>query len=132
MGSGPIDAVGGEKVNFGRDLEWGIVTDLSGMDTDHAPFNGDLPPPTDHPDFPQWLCRAFGAHLKQLRDDLNRTAMGLAREKKGLLSDQTILNNEGGRLNPGFVTLARHCQMLGTSLPEALVQLIHEIWPPEG
>lgn len=70
--------------------------------------------------------------MKQLRDASNRTAMGLARERKGLLSDQTILNNEGGRLNPGFVTLARHCQMLGTSLPEALVQLNREIWLPDG
>jgi hypothetical protein len=51
------------------------------MDTVHAPSNRDLPPPTDHPDFPQWLCRAFGAHLKQLRDDSNQTAMGLAKDK---------------------------------------------------
>ena len=101
------------------------------METVHAPSNRDLPPPTNHPDFPQWLCRAFGAHLKQLRDDSNQTAMGLAKDK-GLLSDQTILNNEGGRLNPGFVTLARHCQMLGTSLPEALVQMDREIRPPDG
>jgi hypothetical protein len=100
------------------------------MNSDHASSDDDLPPPADHPDFPQWLCRALGARLKRRRAWLKKTAMGLAKEKQGLLSDQTILNNEGGRVNPGIVTLARHCQMPGTSLPEAFVQLIREIWPP--
>jgi hypothetical protein len=102
------------------------------MDTNHAPTPEDSPPALDHPDFPQWLCRRVGAALKRRRDDLNKTAMGLAGEKKEHLSDQTILNNEGGRLNSGFVTLGRHCQMLGTSLPEIIEEVARGLWPPQA
>ena len=91
------------------------------MDTNHAlPPDNDPASELDHPDYPQWLCRRVGARLKRRRLDLGKTAMGLAAERSDNLSDQTILNNESGRLNPGFVTLGRHCQMLGTTLPEMM------------
>lgn len=79
-------------------------------------------PAEDHPHFPDWLARACGRELRRLRQAQGLSAYELA--VPGVLSDQAILNNEGGKINPGLKTLARHCQRLGTSLPKLLEKLM--------
>ena len=61
--------------------------------------------------------------LKQRRRKLGKTAMGLAKENPGEITDQTILNNEAGQRNTGILTLGKHCQILGSSLPEVIKEV---------
>ncbi len=97
------------------------------MDNQPAPApDNDPAPEFDHPDYPQWLCRRVGANLKRLRVAQGKTAMGLAGERSDNLSDQTILNNEGGKKNPGLAPLGRHCQMLGTSLSAVIEGVVRK------
>ena len=73
-----------------------------------------------HPQHADWLCRHVGRELRRLRRAQGASAYELA--LPGILSDQTILNNENGRRNPGLLTLVVHCQRLRATL--------HDVLPP--
>jgi len=85
------------------------------------PAAADLRPPEDDPEYDDWLLRWLGRELKALRLTQGLSAYELA--VPGLLSDQAILNNEGGLKNPGLRTLSVHCRLLGTSFQAMMRQL---------
>lgn len=84
----------------------------------NLPAAADLRPPEDEPEHDDWLLRWLGRELKALRLSKGLSAYELA--VPGVLSDQAILNNEGGLKNPGLRTLSVHCRLLGTSFPEMM------------
>ena len=67
--------------------------------------------------------------MKTLREAKERSAMALAGPPGGLLSDETILNNEKGKTNAGLATLARHAQLLKVNVLDLLEEIRRELSP---
>jgi DNA-binding XRE family transcriptional regulator len=65
-------------------------------------------------DYPDEVCRRLGQRMRECRQRLGLSTYSLA--IPGVLSDQTILNMEQGRVNYGIRTAALYCQRLGTTL----------------
>lgn len=64
------------------------------------------------------LCERICAELRRRRLDQGKSLRGLA--LPGLLTRQTIANNERGRHSPSLYVLALHCLRLGTTVEDLL------------
>ncbi len=73
----------------------------------------DAPAPTDR-DYPRWVSQRVGAELRRLRLARGISAHALA--VPGLLTKQSILNNEKAVHSPSIYHVAVQCQLLGATV----------------